>query len=231
MKRILTTTAFLIVIVAIAAAAVYALNGASVAETAAAPAAMTGSASVESEVLAPAANPNWNTIALPLSVTGADTADDVAAYIDSTNNSIQKVAYWDAASSAWIVRTVNAPFGTPNFDVFTGDSLYIAADNLSPNILSWVGDVPDKGTIQHTLVQNKWNFFMIPLDQDGLFTMTADDLAADIGGVTKVAYWDATGPAWIVRTVNAPFGTPNFDVRIGYPYYILTDATAPGTWP
>lgn len=172
----------------------------------------------------------WSSISIPLSGSGIPTtADAVASYVSAGN--IKKVARWNASTETWSVRTVGAPFGTPNFTVAPGDTLLIGANHLVPAFFTWVGLLPDIGTISQPLIQNSYNFLMIPLDQRGNFTLTADSLAADIGGVTKVARWNAGTQTWTVRTVGAPFGTPNYTVFLGYPYLVLTSGSTPPTWP
>ena len=69
---------------------------------------------------------------------------------------------------------------------------------------------------------------MIPLDQS---VATADDLAAAIGGVIRVAQWDAPSQGWVIRTPGSPLGTPNFAVKAGYPYLALTTGSSPTQWP
>jgi len=146
----------------------------------------------------------WTSIALPLNVTGITTADQVAAYI-SPAGSIKKVARWDAISQTWVVRNVGALLGTPNFAVSVGSPLLVAANDSAPTRFAWVGQVPERGAVSYTLVPGetavKWNFVALPFDQEDL--TTADALASGIGGVTRVARWDATTQTWIVRNVGS----------------------------
>jgi len=116
---------------------------------------------------------NWTTISIPLS-TSVSTADDLAAYIDSTNNSITRVARWDSATQSLVIRNVGSPFGIPNFNVNLGDWLMVAADENAPSSFSWTGDVPAQGSLQYSLVANGWTGIMLPLDQGDI--ATADDL-------------------------------------------------------
>jgi hypothetical protein len=167
-------------------------------------------------------------IALPLE--GADlptTADEVATYIDP-DGSIRAVAKWQPLTRSWLVRRVGAPFGTADFAVSPGDTLFVGANSAAPGSFAWVGDVPARHAVTNTLHANAANFVIIPLDQSGHFTPTALGLAGDIGGVIAVARWNRHTQSWVIRTASA--GT-NFDVYPGYPYAILTDGSAPGSWP
>jgi hypothetical protein len=168
-------------------------------------------------------------IALPLE--GASlptTADGVAAYIDP-NGSVQVVAKWQPLTRSWVVRRVGAPFGTPDFAVAPGDVLFIGADSTAPDSFAWVGDVPTRGSIINTLHADATNFIMVPLDESGEFTPTAQGLANDIGGVLRVARWNRLTQRWVIYTAGG--GGVNFAVDPGYPYAVVTDGSAPPSWP
>ncbi|MFQ5399781.1 MAG: choice-of-anchor Q domain-containing protein [Anaerolineae bacterium] len=167
-------------------------------------------------------------ISVPLTGTIPATADDLAHYIDP-NGSVKKVARWNKNTGSWIVRTVGANFGTPNFPVQLGDVLMIGADTTAPDSFPWVGDVPASGQIQYNLTKQAVNFISIPLNEATNFTMTAEGLAADIGGVRAVAMWDASQQKWVVRQIGVS-GT-NFTVVPGRPYAIMTTNAAPPVWP
>jgi hypothetical protein len=174
----------------------------------------------------------WTAIAMPLDVPGVSTADQVAAYI-SPGGSIRKVAYWDAASQTWAVRSVGALISTPNFAVPVGGPLLVAADDAAPARFAWVGQVPARGSVSYTLTPGgtsiKWNFVALPFDQSGL--TTADALANDIGGVTRVARWDAATQTWVVRNVGAAISTPNYAISPGYAYLVGATGSTPTAWP
>jgi hypothetical protein len=175
----------------------------------------------------------YSAISVPLLVTGTiSTADDVAAYINSTNpptttNSIRRVARWDAASQGLVIRNVGSPFGTPNFNVAVGDFLLVGAVTNAPPTFAWGGDVPPVGFRQYNLVANGYTGIMLPLDRTDL--LTADALASAIGNVTRVARWDAATQGLVIRNVRSPFGTPNFNINIGYPYLVYS--TVVQQWP
>jgi hypothetical protein len=159
-------------------------------------------------------------------------ADQVAAYI-SPGGSIRKVAYWDTASQTWAVRSVGALIGTPNFAVSVGSPLLVAANDSAPARFAWIGEAPARGEVTYSLIAGgaavKWNFVALPFDQGSI--AAADALAADIGGVTRVARWDAASQTWVVRHVGALLGTPDFAVSPGAAYLVGATASAPATWP
>jgi hypothetical protein len=107
--------------------------------------------------------------------------------------------------------------------------LLLAMTRSAPETFAWVGAVPAAGALQNDLVQSAANMIVVPLDQSGQFTMTADGLAGEIGGVTRVARWSAATQGWTVRIVGV--SGLNFPVRTGYPYGVRTNDTAPLVWP
>jgi len=170
-------------------------------------------------------------ISLPLE--GDDlptTADKVAEYID-LDGSVKGVARWNPLTQSWVVRRVGNPFGTPDFPVSPGDVLFLALTKAAPDTFAWVGDVPAAGSIQNTLVAGGINAIIVPLDQSGEFTMTADGLAADIGDVTHVGFRSTAQQRWYLRVVGK-LGL-NFPVFPGYPYAVKLPETItiPPLWP
>ncbi len=174
-----------------------------------------------------AENLAWTSLSLPLN-SGITTADGLSAYIDPAG-SIQKVARWEAESQTWVVRTVGAPLGTPDFPVAVGDALLVASDSTAPASAYWLGSVPFPGSLNYLLEAQSWNYVTLPFDQAHL--ATADELAEAIGGVTKVARWDSTSQTWVVRTAGAPLGTPDFNIFLGFPYLVYLSTPVPITWP
>ena len=258
MKRILSTAAFIILIVAIAAVAVYALNGQPAAETAAAPAAVPGSASVETNALAPAATQNYNVIAFPLDPQ-TDWANSgynfdsqgLAEYVGAT--SVAQVLRLDASRQAWDSwfpathdGNVGGSYTTTPYALDVGGSYWLLVDSTSPTIFSIVGDVPDQGTVTYTLVGAdptcKNNQIMLPLDQSS--TTDADLLANSISAnaatdVEQVLSWDAQRQgfdSWFPATqdgnVGGSYTTTPFNTKIGYPYWVcLRSAVNGNVWP
>lgn len=225
MKNLLSTALFGVIFLGLAALAfLSAPRGAS--EVAASTAPETTSAVVAgSAPSALLATNKFTNIAIPL-IVSATTADAVATYIDGTNNSIKQVSRYDSGTQSLVTRNVGSPFGVPNFTVNPGDWLLVSADSAAPTNFAWVGDVPAQGSIDYSVVVG-FNAIMLPLDQAAL--ATADDLAASIGNVSQVSYYDATTQSLVTRNVGSPFGVPNFAVKIGYPY--LVNSTGTTTWP
>lgn len=190
-----------------------------------------GAAARTAEVL------GWSVVSLPLDVTGVTTADGAARYIMSGDpdapgdGSVATIGRWH--NGQWELRDVAGGTG-PNFQVTTGDVLLVGATSSAEATFTWLGDVPTAGSIRHTLPQGGWHVVMVPLDSDvdgnGDGTATADELATHIGGVQKVARW--VSGQWEIRDVGVAFaGGPNFEVRPGYPYLIMTTASTPSQWP
>jgi len=176
--------------------------------------------------LTPGTSTKYNLIALPLEVPIITNADSLADYVGS---GVQQVLKWDASTQQFVFRIPHL-FGT-NFAVQIGGVYYLLLDNTAPTILTFIGGVPDKASTTFDLVGAsgicKFNFISIPLDKADL--SNADGLADDIGGVQQVLRWDASTQQFVFRIPHL-FGT-NFSLRIGYPYAVCLDDTAPATWP
>jgi len=209
----------------LAVAAVFALRGPATTQTAAAaPAAESASA----PALAPTGTDKYNFIALPLDSSDSFnyTASGLAGYITGT----KKVVRWDASSQSYQSYTVGAP--SVDFSLEVGGAYFVLLDSSADNVVSFVGDVPAQGSVSFSLTKPSgsgclYNTISIPLDQSGI--SNAADLANAIGGIDKVAQWDASSQTYDTYTVGAP-GTP-FDVSIGYPYFVCANSSAPTSWP
>lgn len=152
---------------------------------------------------APNAGPKWNSISIPLNVkidgpdAGVDNnADEVASHIQSfcpstspCPNAIPKVARWRADLQQWEVREVGTLFGGEDFVVNLADALLVEADSSASGLngtgddsFAWVGDVPAAGAIQYSITANNWTYILIPLDRTiGGAPANADALAGSIG--------------------------------------------------
>jgi hypothetical protein len=252
MGRLLSTIIAVALLLGLGALAVLATPHGSAAMTAGSLAAAPVAAAPDAPAVG---NPRWNSIALPLNVTGLGITDaqKLANYIATGNatiegSSVLRVMKWDAASTPqrWLEYYPPDPSaGDPVFAVATGDALMVLLSSAqSSTVLSLVGDVPpanpDPGAVNYTLSNSAWNFIMIPLDQYSLYGSpsapvgTAASLATDIGGVTRVMKWDATAtpPRWIEYYPSDPSaGDDDYNVFSGYPYMIRTNASAPTQWP
>lgn len=162
-------------------------------------------------------------ISIPL--TGASiptSANGVASYIGS---GVVQVLKWDPNNQILRTYNVGLPFG--NFAVSPGDNLFIIANSGAPDSVTWVGEVPEVGAVVNTIAVNGLNFITVPLDQSQI--TTASQLAAEVGGVSQVFYWDANAQLMRTYNVGLPFG--NFAVQAGHPYGLRTNGNAPTQWP
>jgi hypothetical protein len=201
-------------------------------------AALQGAAEVSA---VPDAAPNsgkFNFIALPLDSSASITpfrASGLAAYIGSN---VRQVMRWNRAVQGFdtYVPGVSPPFPPSDFDLAVGGAYFLELGSGS-TVLSLVGKVPDRGTIVQTLLpgpsptQCKFNSISIPLDRDDI--TNAQELATDVGGVSQVMSWNAAlqGFNSYVPGVSPPFPPANFDIEIGYPYFLCLNSNGPTTWP
>ena len=230
MKRILSTAAFLILIVAIAAMAVYALNGVG----AAAPAVVPGSASVTAPASEPAATNKYNFIAMPLDASDSITPFKASGLATYHGGSVKKVTKWDASSQTYQSYTPGVSPPSDDFDLEVGGAYFLLLDSTSSGVLSLVGDVPEQGSVSFALVAGTasdcaYNALSLPLDQDSI--TNAQELASAITGTKKVTRWDATSQTYASYTPGVSPPSDNFDAAIGYPYFVCVDNTAPAQWP
>jgi hypothetical protein len=225
MKRLLLTTVFVGLVLLLAVAAVFALKGPASTQTAA-PAADTAPDSA----LAPTATDNYNFIALPLdsSDSFSYTASGLAGYVPGT----KQVSKWDASTQGYTSYTPGGPPPT-DFNLEIGGAYFLLLDNNADNVVSFVGDVPAHGSVSFSLVKDtgsgcKYNTISIPLDQGSI--TKASELASSIGGVEQVSKGDAASQGVVSYSPGGPPPT-DFDVYIGYPYFVCLNSSAPSNWP
>lgn len=221
MKRILYTTVFLGLLIVLAVAAVYALNGPATVKTAsvAAPAADTAPLA-----LAPTAGDSYNFIALPLD--SSDSFSYTASGLKSYVSGATAVMKWDSANQQFVSYTG----GLGDFSLNVGGAYFLLLNSSADNVLSFVGDVPAQGSVSFSLVKDtgsscKYNAISLPLDKDSI--TSASQLMSDIGGVDSVAKWDASTQQFVTYSG----GLGDFSVSIGYPYFVCLNNSAPSTWP
>ena len=224
MKRILVTGLFVSLLLVLLVGAVFALKGPASTQTAA-PADATAN-------LAPAATDNYNFIALPLdsSDSFSYTASGLAGYVPGT----KKVVKWDAVNQQYVSYTPGISPPSADFGLEVGGAYFLLLDSTADSVVSFVGDVPAQGSVIFTLTAGTasscaYNAISIPLDQDQI--ATAQDLAYAITGTKKVTKWDATNQQYVSYTPGISPPSANFDVSIGYPYFVCLDDTAPSQWP
>jgi predicted outer membrane repeat protein len=168
-------------------------------------------------------------ISIPLEGTSVPTSTDkLADYIDPAG-SVRAVARWNPLTHSWRVRRVGSVFGTPEFAISPGDVLFVGLADDSPDSFALIGNVPEAGSMSNILTQSGVNFLLVPLDQSGEFTMTADGLAADIGDISHVGAWSTFQQQWYIRVVGV--SGLDFPIRPGYPYGVITGPSTPNIWP
>lgn len=171
-------------------------------------------------------------IAVPLDVSAVITnADSLADSIDPVH--VRQVLKWDAQGRRFLSWSNENGFGD-NFPVQTGDNLFLLVDALLPPVASFVGRVPEAGSLRLALSPGSsasncgLNFVSLPLDQPHL--ATADAFSDAIGGVVQMSDWDASLQHFLSWSNQFNFGD-DFPTTIGYPYMVCLDETAPSMWP
>ncbi len=236
MKRLFSTMLAVVVLLGLGALAMLAVPGgaglpAQAASALAAPAAQGDTTATQPEM--PAAAPlsnSYNLIALPLDSTASIspfTAAGLAAYVGSN---VKAVIMYDSGTQGFKTHTVGSPFN--NFSLTIGGAYFLEVDATPVTVVSFVGGVPDPGTVVFTLARGatpsecRYNAISVPLDKS---TITlASELAAAITGVNQVVFWDAGTQGFKTHTVGSPFN--NLPVKIGYPYFVCVNSTGPATW-
>jgi hypothetical protein len=169
----------------------------------------------------------YNLIGFPLNVSGVTTADQLAAFVGG----VYMVMRYDAPLQTIVWRIPGV--GGTNFGLVTGGAYYLYVDPPAPSVVTFVGGVPVLGSVQFALTRPpdsssyRYNYITVPLQKTAL--TTADQLAADIGGVYMVLRYDA--PAQTLQWRIPGVGGTNFPVRVGYPYILQVKNTAPPVWP
>jgi len=224
MKRLLFSGLFVALLLALLVGAVFALRGPASVKTAAPAEAIAN--------LAPAGTDKYNFIALPLDSSDSFnyTASGLAGYVPGT----KKVVKWDAANQQYVSYTPGISPPSADFSLEIGGAYFLLLDSSADDVVSFVGDVPAQGSVVFTLTAGtssscSYNAISIPLDQGQI--ATAQDLADAITGTKKVTKWDANNQQYVSYTPGISPPSANFDVSIGYPYFVCLDDTAPSQWP
>jgi len=117
-----------------------------------------------------------------------------------------------------------------------GGVYWFALDSSANPTVSFMGDVPAKGSVKFTLTRPAfgscvYNDISIPLDflLDHPTITTAQKLAEDIENVDHVLQWDSTAQLW--RKYTPGPGGDNFAVKIGYPYHLCLKPGGKTAWP
>lgn len=251
MRRTLSTTLAVALLLALGALAVLALPNAN-ASLAGAPA--VSAAAPEFNPDAPAALQNYNMIAVPLNAasqfTGGGYTFTSQGLGDLVGTSAKQIQRWDSARQAYDTWDpinkdgfVGGVYTQKPFALAVGGAYWILLDSTAPAVLSFVGDVPGAGTIKFTFAGASpicaYNEFSVPLEQS---TLTNSDLLAEsIGGANaaQILRWNATSQTFDTWDpinndgfVGGSYTQSPWDTKIGYPYVVCLNVGANGkVWP
>lgn len=234
MKRFLSITLAIALLLGLGSLAVLARPGGS-AEPAAAVAQVESSQQTASQSAAPAApqaGTKYNVIALPLNAVsqfpaGKFNAEGLATILGP---GVEQLLEWSPSDGAY--RVYAPGLGGNNFALKVGGVYWVALDSSANTAVSFVGDVPAPGAVQFTLVRPTtgacvYNHISLPLDQSGI--TNALELATSIGNVEQMLEWDAASGAF--RVYAPGLGGNNFATQIGYPYLACLLPTGNTIWP
>jgi hypothetical protein len=174
-------------------------------------------------------------LAVPLDL--APAISDADSYADSVDPlHVLQVLKWDPVLQSFLAWSNEFGFGD-NFPTEVGDYIFAGVDASAPSVASFVGLVPDPGSVAFNLVQGSatscaLNFLSIPLDQASI--TTADVLADSIGNpnppgpatVLQALDWDAPSQNFLAWSNEFGFGD-NFATTIGYAYIVCIGPQAP----
>jgi hypothetical protein len=233
MKRLVSTALAIALLLGLGALAVLARGGGDIltpAGNAVAAAAQPQTAAAPDAPMAA----KYNAIAVPLIVSGISDASSLKSYIEANVSgvTVTQLLKWDATiPPLGDYRVYTGSSFSDNFGVATGDAVFVLAQGTTPTTLSFVGDVPAQGAVSFNLVGDpgtcRYNFISVPLDKGSI--VNAAGLAAAIGDVQQVLSWDPSIlPEGDFRVYTGSPFSENFDVKIGYPYFLCMSASK--TW-
>lgn len=191
-------------------------------------------------VLAPSAD-KYNIIGFPLVDNTVTTASELAVRAANGGNGIKQVLRYrsgDGGFDAYFPPTQDGY----DFPISVGNAIFILADSTVSNVVSFVGDVPDQGSVSIVLVPQSgggcnYNIFSIPLDQTGVVSDAAS-LANEIES-GNASYTDSVEQVLQFRASDGGFDAyfpltsdgDNFQVKAGYPYFVCLRSNGPTSWP
>jgi len=163
------------------------------------------------------ATTDFNEIALPMTLTGVDNANDLLNTIPYCNS----VAKWNAATQGYDQYIPGLPF--TDFDVENGYPYYVNVASASVFTLTGTAANPQFTLI--TTATTSFNDLMLPLQKSAI--TTAEGLMADITDCNSVAKWNADIQGYEQYIPDLEF--TNFATLAGYPYYV--NVTSGSAWP
>jgi hypothetical protein len=256
MKRLVSTVLVVILLLGLGALAALARGGGDILAPVGDAVAVAAQPQTASAPDAPTFDgPRFNHVALPLNASASIqpfNAQGLLNYIGSgaiqianLNANSQALDFWDGSLGFGVVNDIPI-FDPVEYPLHVGHPYFVQLDSSYPTDkpFSIVGDVPDIGDIQFTMVGAspcKYNEIMIPLDQYNANITNAVDLADSIGNVDIVAQLNATNQDLDFWDLGLGFGVvdgaPIFDpdlfpVKLGYPYFVCVNSSGDGAvWP
>lgn len=172
----------------------------------------------------------YNVIALPLDVTATlPNAKALATYLGP---GVQQILSWNPDTQTYRGWLPPINRGT-NFTLKAGNAYWLQLDSTATTLVSFVGGVPEQGTVRWTFVGTTPNCHLydisLPLNQTAI--INAAGLATAIGpNVEQVLEWNPatqTFKGWLPKIGR---GT-NFTVKPGYPYHVCFSPGDTIVWP
>jgi hypothetical protein len=241
MKRFLSITLAIALLLGLGSLAVLARPGGSSEPAASAAAAPAVAAQVESSQqtasqpaapAAPKAGTSYNVIALPLNSvsqfpTGKFNAEGLATVIGP---GVVQVLEWNPATGSYLSYVPGR--GGDEIPLRVGGVYWLELDDTANLSVSFVGDVPAQGAVSFPLVRPTtgncvYNDISIPLDQ-GTIT-TPDLLATSISNVEQVLQWNPITRSFLQYVPGR--GGDDIVVKIGYPYLVCLQPGGKTSWP
>jgi len=148
---------------------------------------------------------------------------------------VHQVLEWNPKTGSYLSYIPG--IGGDEIPLKVGGVYWLALDSSANSTVSFLGDVPAKGSVKFTLTRPTagsciYNDISIPLDflLDHPTITTAQKLAEHIENVGHVLQWDTAAQLWRQYTPLGQVGD-NFAVRIGYPYHVCLMTGGKTTWP
>jgi len=162
---------------------------------------------------------SYNTIALPLQLSGITDANDLLTLIPGCSS----VGQWNGTTQSYDQYSPIIPptlftvqVGFPYYIYMTANRiLTFSGKPVFPSFQLWNNDQ-----------SSSFHEIMLPLNY--YHVKNASDLCEEIPYCNSAAYWDAENQGYVQFSTDIP-AVNDFDVRVGYPYHI--HVTEDGVWP
>jgi hypothetical protein len=160
---------------------------------------------------------DFNEITLSLNINGVSNAAELMAAIPGCNS----VARWNASLQGYEQYVPGLEF--TNFNVYMGYPYYV--NIMKDTVFTLLGEIATPSFNLVTTLTTDFNEVTLTLDKTNI--TKASELMADIPNCNSVAFWDASMQGYYQYVPALSF--TDFDVRVGYPYYV--NVTADVIWP